>query len=1499
MVGAVGLFLLSGSGSSRRATLSNIQPRHLDPQPDASTEPTRSARSARSALSARSARSEGSAAPEAGSRTKYGELPLVFEENRGQTHSDVRFLARAAGYAVFLTDQSTVVSFAKGKVIRFGLAGRSAVNLGERKITPLEELPGRSNYIPGRGKPRQIGVRSYRRIRYENVYPGIDQIFYGRERQLEYDLVVRPGADPSQIRLRMDGHAGLKLNSAGDLLLGSGEADPRMSRPTVWQEVDGRRVSVDCRYVLTNTGEITLDFGSYDRNRSLVIDPVIQYATYLGGSAIDTVYDLAIDSDGNSFITGLTSSFDYPTVLGNSQVVTPGNTSTYAFVTKLNPTGTEPVYSTYLGTDDSRAHSIAVDPSGHAYVTGITASPDFPTTEGAMQTSPIGISTWSFVAKLSTDGSDLIYSTFVTGLTGVNSTSIAVDTTGAVVIGGSAGDGFPTTPEAYQFRFKGGRFDGFVARLDPIGASFEYATYLGGSEFDQVRAVAIDQLGQACVTGVTTRATNVPSTDTSDEIEPQQDILFSDFPVTRGVFGTRPRGRSDAFVTKIKADGAALIYSTLLGGNGDEIDPSILTSPDPLIGRTIAVDSIGNVYVTGLTQSADFPITSGSFQRQSGGGMDLFASKINVTGTRLLFSTYLGGSNRESGEALAIDSDGNLFITGWTLSANFPMTPDGFRRKTPESSGIPTAFVTYLEKTGAALSYSTYLGGSGGERGTCIVVSQGGTAFVGGTTNSSDFPTTPRGYRSQPIGQQDGFVAKIVPGGGVVELASIMPSSGGDRGSVWAIIQGLQIREGVVAKLVREGQPEIVGTVVNAGADGRTISVQFNLTGRSTGLWDVVAINPDGTMSVLSRAFTIETARDPSIRIDSQWGQSAIRSGQRQQFWISYYNTGNNDAYGVPIWIKFRGASPLRLLSELSSPLQPTTDQAIDWTQVPTGLTAADGGEVVPVVLALVPPGRVGYIGFEVSTNSPIGSVISYEVWATQPIFNSIDPGLDRLNECYRGVIRSIAAQAGFSVPPSCDSDIAGTWKSQLSSAIQQSIRSNDRQTRLLSLSQLLSAVTTVGVRCVRGSLTLNQLNGAVARSVGIRDDLRICLGDRLEYIYRIVTVVRSSPQFYNVGVTGTGTDRFVPEKRLLEYAIGFENPLTARDTVREVTIVEQLDLNLVDIRTFSFGPVVVASRIYLPMPGQSALEANIDLRPTRNQIVRVLASVRTDTGQVIWKFTTIDPLTGQPPIDPASGFLPPNIVSPQGSGAVGYSISIRPGQTTGSVIANQPIVVFDSAPPSLLEPWFNKLDSAPPASRVTLLPVVLQSTKFTVNWEGSDVGSGISDYTVFVAVDQGPWQVWQNRVTTTSASYNGQIGRKYSFYSLARDLVQNFEEPPLGSSGSSTAPTIIPDTSTIIQNYDLGMQDDRGGHFLLFNSISGEYLLTYCGPGQFSLSGRGQISQSGTMMTLTNALLFARIERRQTSPYFADARFKQSSIGIVYSILDRNASNNTWRCGQ
>lgn len=1426
----------------------------------------------------------------------YGDLPLAFEPNRGQTNPAVRYLARARGYNVFLTDREAVMVLASGRVLRLGMAGASA----PRRRQPVDRLPGEVHY-PGIRRGAVKGIPTYGRIRYADVYPGVDQVFYGREGQLEYDLVVAPGADPGLIRLEVTGSEGVRLTENGDLALGIDRQELRMSRPVAWQEVDGRRQAVECRYqVLDDQApgkrQIGLLIGDYDRTRTLTIDPIIQYASFVGGSAGDAVLDVAIDATGHACLTGWTLAADYPVTPDVWQINHPG-IGMSVFVTKLNPNGTAAVFSTYLGPGDSKAHSLALDEAGNIYLAGTTRSAAFPTTGQALQRQPLGAAPWSFVTRLSPNGAELGYSTYLTGAAGAVVTGIAVDAVGAAYLVGAAGAGFPTTPDSFQPLFRGGRSDAFLACLDPTGSRFVYATYLGGSDEDGARGVAVDNLGQPYVTGVTARPVSDAGGSAAPGFTPLEQIPFSDFPVTRGAFQTVPRGRSDLFVTKFKADGGAVIYSTYLGGSAEETAPGggELGDENRPGGRTIAVDAIGNVYVTGATFSIDFPTTTGAWQRLFQGGSDAFVTKLNVIGSRLVYSTYLGGGNREAATALALDAQGRVHLTGWTISSNFPVTTDGVRRRTPESAGLPTTFVTILDTAGAILDYSTHLGGTGGEQGTAIAVSRSGSVYVGGLTSSADFPVTTGAWRAQLAGAQDGFIVRFLPGGGPLELTRILPQTGGDGGTVWAILNGREFVEGATVSLVRAGEAEIAGTAVNVGSDGRTIGVSFNLTGQPHGPRDVVVTNPDGTTAVLRQGFTIEAARAATLQLDSNWGPPSIRAGQRQQYWISYRNQGNNDLVGVPVWVKVRGNSSLRFVNDLTTPAS-AGGAPLDWNQVSPTLNTADGGQTIPIVLAIVPPGRTGYLGIEIGAANQVGTPIPFEVWSSQPIFADFNGVADGFNECYTTVIRGVGVQAGVPIPAACDADILSAWRLLVASAIQASYQAVDRQPRLISLNQLAAAIATTGMRCGGGSVPLNQLLGAINRSLGIRDELRTCLGSRTGYVYWIIAVVRSYDPFFNLGLPGSGRDRYLPGGQPLAYAIGFENSPAARTNVREVTITEQLDLSTVDPETFSFGPLAIGTRLYLPPPGQQSLVAEIDLRPARNQIVRVVADLKRDAGQAVWRWSTIDPLTGLPPTDNTAGFLPPNSASPQGAGAVGYSIQLRTGLASGTVVGNQPVVAFDQAAPVTPASWTNRLDLTRPSSRVEALPAVQQRPTFQVRWGGADSHAGIRDYSVFVSIDDGEWTLWQRETTATAATFTGALGRKYSFYSIARDNTLNVEEPPY-LPGASTAFRILPDTTTLILNFDQGMQDDRTGDFLLFNSSTGEYYLSHCGSDSFTASGKGQIGQTGSMLTLTSAFLTARLEKRMFGQFYGEARFKQSAIGITYTIVDRSSTNNTWRC--
>ena len=685
----------------------------------------------------------------------YGNLPLSFEANHGQTAPQVKFLARGRGYSLFLTSQEAVLvvgpptghPIAPGAgapyravearsatpppaVVRMQLVGANA----DPPVTGHEALPGKSHYLIGHD-PQQwrTDIPHYQTVKYEGVYPGVDLLYYGRQGQLEYDFVVRPGADPRAITLAFTGARHVRLGAGGELVLGVGGGEIRQHKPVIYQEVDGVRQVIAGGYRIEDQQHVRFEVGAYDASRPLVIDPVLVYSTYLGGSGLDRGFGIAVDLVGQAYVTGVTPSPDFPTTAGGFQPAHSGSED--AFVTKVHRSGSALVYSTYLGgSGDDSGRGIAVDLLGQAYVTGQTFSADFPVTPGALQTVNAGSD--AFVTKVHRSGSALVYSTYLGGSGGDIGSSIAVDLVGqAYVTGQTLSADFPATPGAFQPSLSG-FIDAFVAKLNRRGTALVYATYLGGSGLEVGNGVVVDGTGDAYVAG----QTGSP-----------------DFPVTPGAFQPAFAGGAfDAFVTKVQGSGSALVYSTYLGGSGFDV------------GSDIAVDLVGQAYVTGVATSLDFPTTAGAFQpAHAGGGSDAFVTKVHRRGTALIYSTYLGGSfgdggsgsGSEEGLSIAVDLGGQAYVTGQTGSADFPITMGAFQ---PSLSGFRDAFVTKLQRSGAALAYSTYLGGSGEEIGLGIAVDLVGQAYVTGQTSSADFPITMGAFQpAHAGGTYDAFVAKI------------------------------------------------------------------------------------------------------------------------------------------------------------------------------------------------------------------------------------------------------------------------------------------------------------------------------------------------------------------------------------------------------------------------------------------------------------------------------------------------------------------------------------------------------------------------------------------------------------------------------------------------------------------------------------------------------------------------------------------------------------------
>src|SRR6267378_2030971 len=662
----------------------------------------------------------------------FANLPLYFEPNQGQTEGQVKFLSRGAAHTLFLTHSKAVLLVTRiergpveswnsepqtsGTVLGMSFIGASR----NPQVLGQEELPGRVNYLVG-SNPRtwRTNIATYARVTYRDLYPGIDLTYYGREGQLEYDFVVRPGADLRRILVDFSGAEKLEVDARGDLVLRTGPDVIRQRKPIAYQEVNGIRREIPVSYVLKGAHRVAFKVAAHDSGRPLIIDPALFYSTYLGGSIRDGGQGIAVDSAGNAYVTGLSNSPDFPTATGAFQGTLAGSFD--AFVTKINPVGSAPlVYSTYLGgSGDDYGLGIAVDAAGNAYVTGFTSSTNFPHSVAAFQTTLAG-SFDAFVTKLNLAGSaPLLYSTYLGGESDNRGYAVAVDGSGnAYVTGYTTSTKYPTTTGAFQSAFGGGINDAFVTRLNPSGsAPLVYSTYLGGSGDDASYGIALDGSDDAYLTGYTASA---------------------NFPTTAGVFQTTfAGGRFDAFVTKLNPAGSApLVYSTYLGGTGDDA------------GQAIAVDGLFNAYVTGFTGSTNFPTTAGAFQtRLRGSVFNAFVTKIAEVQLDQCPADGQGDCEQTGGEGTVDDSDnGNQGEGAFSFIVRRPSTTQAI------SGGLQ--FVNPANGTDAR---SVTLGS--------LVIS-GNSAIVAGTCTNSGAPCTfvADVTDSGPTGSGDTFTISISGG---------------------------------------------------------------------------------------------------------------------------------------------------------------------------------------------------------------------------------------------------------------------------------------------------------------------------------------------------------------------------------------------------------------------------------------------------------------------------------------------------------------------------------------------------------------------------------------------------------------------------------------------------------------------------------------------------------------------------------------------------------------
>ncbi|MPZ51233.1 MAG: hypothetical protein GEU79_00610 [Acidimicrobiia bacterium] len=767
----------------------------------------------------------------------YANLPLTFVENRGQTDEQVRYLAQGARSGFYFTSDSLAMSLLQD--------GERGVNLfldfvganPDVDVDASQPALGKVNYLKGDDPAtRQTALPTYREIVYDDLWRGIDLVVLDEGGVLKYEFRVQPGASVDDIRLAYRGADGLAVDDMGRLVVNTAYGSLQDAAPVSYQLRDGRKVPIDSRFSLDGDDEsYGFAVGDHDLSRELVIDPGLSYATYLGGSFNQAPTAIAVDGSGNAYVTGYTQSTDFPTTPGAFDRSGSYRNELDAFVSKVNPTGTGLVYSTFLGGSDFEwGNDLAVDAEGNAYVTGRTQSSNFPVTGNAFQDSlsipgdcpRCGIGQEdAFVTKLNPSGSDLVYSTYLGGTGFDDGMGIEVDESGRSFVAGQTGSSnFPTRSGSYD-RTHNGVWDVFVTKFNASGSGLVYSTFLGGSDVEAPYAIDIDSTGNAVVVGSTASV---------------------GFPTTPGtIMPTHGSDRWDGYVTKLNPSGSGLVFSTFVGGSGDDS------------AGGVELDSSGNVYLLGSTASPEFPTTEGAFDTVFD-GRGTYIAKLNPSASEFVYSTFFGLAGAWD---MALEGDGSLWLAGASGRPDVFLTPDAWDSQvTGEGSDI---YLAHLDPAGANLDYATFLGRSGSDWATSVALDADGNVYITGNTRSEEFPTTEGAFDdtfggNQLIGGEDGFVARFevgsdaplpppppppIPGGTTLlspaEGAIVVPPATFD----WDDVAGAASYEFQIDEGSWFGLPLIVSEEVAVSE----FAVNDLPDGNWTWFWRVRALNSEGT----------------------------------------------------------------------------------------------------------------------------------------------------------------------------------------------------------------------------------------------------------------------------------------------------------------------------------------------------------------------------------------------------------------------------------------------------------------------------------------------------------------------------------------------------------------------------------------------------------------------------------------------------------------------------
>ena len=1350
---------------------------------------------------------------------------VTFAANRGQAPEGVLFQARGQAFEAsferdafvlrVLTGSGNDVHAIEQRIAFVGADPRAA-------IEPLDRQPGILNYFLGNDPSHWVrDLPTYARLRYREIYPGIDLLFYDNHGKLEYDFVAKAGADPSLIRLRMGGTTTVRITAAGELQAGEG-TDAVLHRPLLYQNRPNGKRAIGGRFVKQGDGTLGFEFGSYDTSLPLVIDPTLSliYSTYLGGIHDDVSSGITLDANNNIYIVGDAASQDFP-VSSNAYQTERLEIGVYKYsvvVMKFSPAGAL-MYSTFLegsnGNDKSGASQVLVDSKGNAYFTGTTQSTNFPTTANAYQsTLPSGASQSAFLAEISPDGSQLVYSTLFTGPGGSSGMQLAFNAQGKIYLAGSASTGLPTTAGAYMKTLATGNA-AFLAEFDltqtgpaQLVASTYYGTNTPQSNSNgngnYAFSLALDQSSNVWVTGES-YTNGLPTS--ANALQPTVPALNANCD------GGGTALNSAVFLAKLSSNLSTLMYGSYLSGqtSGSQVDDCSEFS------RSLAVDSTGDLYITGSTASSTFPVTTGVNQPAYPGeggisGYVGFLTKLSSDGSKILWSTYLGGNGGNTFPInLQLDSQGDVWVGGQTSGGtNFPITQGAYQTT---ENGTANGHLTEYSSDGTKVLYGTYLGGSGSDSIQCLTFDALGNIYVTGDATSTNFPVTATAFQPKfangdigPDGN-DIFVTIL----GVGTLGAISPASAGNAGDTTVTISGAGLQPGATCSLAM-GSSIIAATSATVAADGNSIVCTFALNGAAPGSYNVEVTSPNASPLVENGAFTVTAGTGPDVWL-TVVGRPAVRYNVPSTFVVSYGNSGDADAIGVTVFIIASAGVTAQYTGSLASlPAVPN----LTYSQFPVSYQI-NGQTVIPLMLARVPTSGSGELPIQITVPSSVTD-FSIQAYDWPPFASSLaelqqgfgtanTPALvkkleDRMAEgllplstagpsinsaaaaaCINDLVQ-LASNLIQSLPWAKDAACAVSLAGFIGNAISTAAGSQgaDASSAGISLSGLYAGAGQAALNCIEAfasstpiGIAVNTVLSAIQAALAAQQTLNDCMqiAQPRNNQNKMSKGAGSIDPNFKAGPVGDGSaSQWVEGKKGLTYQVGFENEPTATLPAAQVVITDQLDPTKVNLATVSLSSVAFGTNVINLPSGTSNFNTTYSLNSSLS--VRIQGSLNANTGLLTWTLTSIDPSTGLPPSDPTVGFLPPDTDGVSGQGSVILSVMPVSGIATGTAITNQATVVFDTNAPIDTPAWTNTIDSTPPVAAVQALPATEAQIVFPVSWSGTDVGSGINTYYVFVSDNGGAFVLWQAGVTLTSANYTGQPGHTYGFYAIATDKAGN-----------------------------------------------------------------------------------------------------------------------------